>query len=1303
MKKILSLFSLLSAVLLFSQIKVSENNSYYFYENKGQITDQNGKVNQDVRYLFHSNGLNVQLRTGGFSYDIYEIKKTSNPDFSKKEKNALSVPDQYHIREYIYEKLIHRVDIDLVNSNTQSTITAEGRSPDYDNYYNLPDNPKGISNVHRYQKIRYKNIYPHIDLVFFKPNDTLKPIEYNFIINPGGKISDIQMKFNGAPTLINNGRLTMNVRFGEIYEDIPNSWIAGNTKKNIEVSFKDLGDHTFGFAAPVNTSDKTIVIDPVPTRIWGSYAGGYGEDYGRIKTDLQSKGYVFGTTTSTTNFATSGTYQQNVAGALDAFLMKLTKTGQRLWGTYYGFGMNDGFADVDFDESFNIYAGGTVQRAQYNENIVLVKFNNNGSFAFEKEFSSSRQNKLYTVSYSQNHVYIGGDSFSADFPTVNAMQPAKSTPIGYTDGILASLNSTTGNVDWATYFGRSDGSTSIFQILSSSDNLEIIGATQSSAIPMNNAFQPLKGGESDGLYLKISKSGTSILRSSYYGNSGSEQIWKARIVNNTLILPGRYSTTDFPMGQPGIWRVNLTTNAISKSYFNFTGSFQLLAYPDNNGNVFFTGLHSSGQPDISTPGAYMGMPAMYISTFLIKYNQNDVKEWGTYYTGNGATQQGEATKDDEGAIYLTGMSSGNSAGIATPGTFQQSPGGGNDIFIAKFQDCTSAAVVTSNSPVCPNGIIQLSATGGTVYSWTGPNGFTSNEQNPTIPNATVTQAGSYVCQVSGSGACDGTFTVNVIVGDNAAPVPDVTLLADITGDCHTMVATIPTATDNCAGAISATTTDPLSYSSPGNYIIHWTYNDGNGNTATQNQNVIVTSTALPTTANTQQTFCATNNPKISDIQITGQNIKWYDAAGNIVPATTVLINGQTYYASQTINGCESNKTAIQVTVNTTPKPTANVNQDFCASANPTLEKLVVTGTALKFYNAAGNVIPMSTPLVSGQIYFVTQTLNNCESEKLAITVTLSTDNVPAKDVTQVLCNSTTANSMTVDLHSYEASIINNPAGYIFTYTDTAGNPIANPSAYVLNTGTILIHVRVATPDGCFKGVRLSLTLNPKPFVLLPDKLDFCEGKSVVLDAGPGFNSYEWNTGATTQTITVTTPGTYTVKVANIFGCENTSSTQVSYSVLAHIVSVNITNNTATVILSQSGNFEFSLNNFTWQDSNIFTNLSMGEYTVYVRTKSGCIIGQKNFSIFNIPNAISPNGDGINDAWRIAGLENYPGTEVSLYDRRGAVIYKEIIRNKPFQWDGRYESHPISTGNYWYTIKVSDGRIYNGWLLIKNRE
>ncbi|RZJ49343.1 MAG: T9SS type B sorting domain-containing protein, partial [Chryseobacterium sp.] len=605
-------------------------------------------------------------------------------------------------------------------------------------------------------------------------------------------------------------------------------------------------------------------------------------------------------------------------------------------------------------------------------------------------------------------------------------------------------------------------------------------------------------------------------------------------------------------------------------------------------------------------------------------------------------------------------------------------------------------------PVCINSNIQLTATGGATYSWTGPNGFTSNLQNPTIPNATAINAGTYTCQITGSGACDGSFTVNVVMGDNITPVPVTASLPDITGNCNTIISTFPTATDNCAGTITATTSDPLSYSTSGTHIIHWTYNDGNGNTSTQNQNVFISATALPTTANATQTFCATLQPKISDLQITGQNIKWYDSANNILPLNNPLVNGQTYFASQTINGCESIKTTVQVTVNNTPKPTAALTQDFCASANPKLSNLVVNGTALIYYDSAGNILPLTTPLINGQTYFVTQNLNNCESEKLGILVTLSQNNVPASNYRETLCNISTANTMAVNLTSYQSNIIANPNNYIFTYTDQVGNIISNPSNYNLNIGTNIINVKVSTADGCFIHVILELHLNPKPIITLPEDFDFCKGKIVTLDAGSGFTTYLWSTGATTQTITVSTPGTYWVKVTNSFGCENTDSIQLTYSVLGEIVSVNIANNSATVIMSTPGNYEYSLDNQNWQNSNVFSNLTLGEYKVYVRTKSGCIIGEKNFSIFNIPNMISPNGDGTNDKWRIAGLENYSGTEILVYDRKGLIVFKQTITKKPFEWDGKYNANPLATGNYWYTIKVSDGRIYNGWLLIKNR-
>ncbi len=626
-----------------------------------------------------------------------------------------------------------------------------------------------------------------------------------------------------------------------------------------------------------------------------------------------------------------------------------------------------------------------------------------------------------------------------------------------------------------------------------------------------------------------------------------------------------------------------------------------------------------------------------------------------------------------------------------------------DGYLLKLDRCNN---LPSNSSInlCLGSTIQLNASGGVNYHWTGPNGFSSNQQNPVILNSTTANSGIYTCQVSGTtNGCDGNFSIQVIVGDITPPVPNLATLPTITGDCHTIISKIPTATDNCAGTITATTTDPLSYSLAGTYVIHWNYNDGNGNISSQNQNIIVTAPALPITSNPQQTFCASNHPTLSNIQITGQNIKWYDSAGNILPASTALINGQTYFASQTINGCESNKTDVQVTINETPKPTGNTAQDFCASSNPKLSNLVVAGTAIKFYDTAGSVLPLTTPLVHGVTYFATQALNNCESEKFGISVTLSTNNVPANDYSSTICNSSTANSMVVDLTSYQSDIIANPTMYTFTYTDDLGNPISNPSNYTLNVGSTVIHVKVTTADGCFTVVRLSLTLNPKPVLELPEKIEFCKGKTVTLDAGSGFATYLWNTGATTQTITVSAAGNYSVTVTNNFGCQNSDQIQVNYIVLPEITSVTVNNGTATVTLSASGNFEYSLDNFTWQNSNIFSNLGIGEYIVYVRTKEGCFIGQKPFSIFNIPNAFTPNGDGYNDQWKIAGLENYPGTEVNVYDRRGLPVFKEVISKKPLEWDGKLNGSPIPTGNYWYTIKVFDGRVYTGWLMVKNRE
>ncbi|WP_224489120.1 PKD domain-containing protein [Robertkochia flava] len=85
----------------------------------------------------------------------------------------------------------------------------------------------------------------------------------------------------------------------------------------------------------------------------------------------------------------------------------------------------------------------------------------------------------------------------------------------------------------------------------------------------------------------------------------------------------------------------------------------------------------------------------------------------------------------------------------------------------------------------------------------------------------------------------------VVVDNVTPPTPDVATIPTETGECSVTVTAVPTATDVCGATITGTTTDPLTYTGEGTYTITWTYDDGNGNSSTQDQNVIITDTTAP--------------------------------------------------------------------------------------------------------------------------------------------------------------------------------------------------------------------------------------------------------------------------------------------------------------------------------------------------------------------------------------------------------------------------------------------------------------------------
>lgn len=1319
-KSLLLVFFFSLSSLLFSQ-NIQRNSNAFFYENKGQITDQEGKENPNVKYLFQSNGLNVQIKKDGFSYDVYEVKKTLKKGFEKPERNSQTKKRL----EYDLEQQFHRVDITFVGANKSSVLTAEGKSTDYDNYYNLPNRPAGIEKVYRFEKIIYKDLYPNIDLVFFKPADTLKPVEYNFNVNPGGRISDIKLKFKGAQTHLKEGKISMAIRFGEMQENIPESWTEkNNEKENLKVEYTDLGNDTYGFKTSKNTFDKIVVIDPVPTRIWGSYFGGDGEEYGWIKPDKNDDVYLSGYTSSKNNVATTGSYQSNRVGGADAFINKITKDGQRLWGTYYGNLYFDVVGNIETDDQLNVYAAIYSEkpnpaypgnRYYFYAKIILLKLKSDGSLIIKNEIGKETGNPVYSgynneseitdLKLHNNKLYVTGYTRIKGFGTPGAFQENLTTG---ESGFLAKFDPVTANLDYFTYIGD-NSYTQLYSIFNTdSSGIEIIGTTRMTNFPMIDAFQPVNNGGaigSNGLYLKFSEQGD-LLKSSYIGGTEFYYFLTAQRFGNEIMMGAR-------MGNQRkfcYYLVDTFLNVVKEykevDVLNHDG----FIYIDRHRNIFTSGRADVGEPwvtHVATPDAFLSTIGQNDSAYYSKYDSNFNRIWSTFYQGDGGSQLGMMIKDNGDNLYVWGMSSRNYTGIATPGTFQQTTDTrSNDMYIAKFADCKSDVNI-SFTPTCIGQNLQLNASGGTAYEWFGPNNYHSTLQNPVINNAQANNSGEYFVRIMGGQSCGGIFSLKVNIGSPTGPVLDLPTLPTLTGVCSVTVTNTPTATTGCGTKIIATTSDPLIYTIAGSYVIQWRFDDGQGNILTQNQNITVTGIAKPV-ASTAQNFCKINSPKISDLQITGTAIKWYDSAGNLLETSTLLTDGTKYYASQTLSGCESDKIEITVTLNDPAAPTGSAQQDFCSAQNPTIANLTVVGSGIKWYDSVGNLLQATTSLSDGKTYYATQTVNGCESTtKLSVKVSVANGGIPANDYSTSFCNDTTANTKIVDLNNYKTNLIADTTGLAFEFYNISNQLISNPSDVKLTIGSNVFNVKITNALGCSVDVKLNITLYPKPTLSLPTNVVLCAGQTIPLDAGSGFASYEWTkTGSTSlistnQILNVTAPGEYTVRVKNNFSCENSASVTVSPSSLGEITGVQIVNNTATTVMSNSGNFVYSLDNSVWQTSNIFTNLTNGNHTVYVQTPGGCFVDSYSFAIFSIHNIITPNEDGLNDAWKIDGIENYPNSEIKVYDRNGKMVLSKITAGK-FEWNGKYDSRPLPTDNYWYVIKVSDGRILTGWLLIKNR-
>lgn len=286
---------------------------------------------------------------------------------------------------------------------------------------------------------------------------------------------------------------------------------------------------------------------------------------------------------------------------------------------------------------------------------------------------------------------------------------------------------------------------------------------------------------------------------------------------------------------------------------------------------------------------------------------------------------------------------------------------------------------------------------------------------------------------------------------------------------------------------------------------------------------------------------------------------------------------------------------------------------------------------------------------------------------------------------------------------------NLPTDYNISFFEIPTSTTALPTNY---TNTIpnnqTIYARIMNIQGCYSDYPVNLVVNTFDTILADETIGLCENSILNLDAGSGFTSYEWNTDPPqfTQQITVNSGGSYEVTVTNSFNCSKTKTFTVEASGIATIEDIIINdfqeNNSATIQISASslGNYEFSLDDINYQDSNIFTNLLEGEYTVYVNDKKKCGVAKRTFYILDYPKYFTPNGDNYNDTWYIKNLRkrNLQNSTISIFDRYGKLI-KQYNANTE-AWDGTFNGSNLPSNDYWFTLELTNGKTIKGHFTLK---
>jgi len=476
-------------------------------------------------------------------------------------------------------------------------------------------------------------------------------------------------------------------------------------------------------------------------------------------------------------------------------------------------------------------------------------------------------------------------------------------------------------------------------------------------------------------------------------------------------------------------------------------------------------------------------------------------------------------------------------------------------------------VITGTTTVCEGDSTQFIAGGGLQYQWS--TGQSSNR-------ITVSEAGIYTLTVTDAKGCQNTTTQTLTV--NARPTIRIN---GRTVFCQGSTTSISANGASSYEWSSGEQTSSINTSYAGTYTVTGTASNGCSSTAS----TTLTTSQIQATISGERHFCQGESTTLSVAGNEAYTYRWYDGS----TTSSISVSSAGTYSVEVTNslGC-SNTISTTVSEYALPTPSISGNNTICAGRTTTLRA------------SGGNRYQWDDG--STQAYISVNTTGTYEvtvTNQLGCSASTSTTVIvnPLPEINILTTtNICSGESVTISAHSPSA----------LSYSWTTGQ---NTSMITVQPASSSIYtVLVVDENGCSNTSSTTINVNQRPDPYINGNLNICQGSSTTLTAFGG-NMYRWSNGETTQGITVTTGGTYTVTVSSAASSACTATTQASVTV-SPLPIATITENT-DICQGQTATLEITATNCTYEwsnggRSNTISVRNAGTYSVTTtNTVTGC--------------------------------------------------------------------------------------------------